>query len=115
MLGGSHGRLYKAPTKKERRKQQAKRREISDQVYWIINTLGHAIQSRWHVPVSGNDMKLDSEQFKVISNKTMRESEDYTRKDKLALDLSPLGHWGWMSKIEDMEKFKVCMYANMHD
>ena len=31
--GKSHGGLYKAPTKEERRKQKAKRRERSNQVY----------------------------------------------------------------------------------
>ena len=30
MLGKGHGGLYKAPTMEERRKQNAKRREISD-------------------------------------------------------------------------------------
>ena len=33
MLRERHGGLYKAPTKKGRRKQKAKRRERSDQVY----------------------------------------------------------------------------------
>ena len=32
MLGKGHGGIYKAPTKEERRKQKAKRRERSDQV-----------------------------------------------------------------------------------
>ena len=31
--GKGHGDLYKAPTKKERRKQKAKRRERLDQVF----------------------------------------------------------------------------------
>ena len=30
---GGHGGLYKAPTKEERRKRKAERRERSDQVY----------------------------------------------------------------------------------
>ena len=34
MLGKGHGGLYKAPTKEERRKQKAERRERSDQVYY---------------------------------------------------------------------------------
>ena len=33
MLGKGNGGLYKAPTKEETRKQKAKRREISNQVY----------------------------------------------------------------------------------
>ena len=34
MLGKGHGGLHKAPTKEERRKQKAKRRDRSDHVYW---------------------------------------------------------------------------------
>ena len=33
MLGKGHGGLYKDPKKEERRRQKAKRRERSDQVY----------------------------------------------------------------------------------
>ena len=29
-----HGGLYKVPTKEERNKRKAKRRDVSDQAYW---------------------------------------------------------------------------------